>query len=329
VAKKVMGVVREGRALLDYMDCHGYFVKRLPNGNLQHVPEISSSDIEEGSAKLRRLMSELKFTLAIGGADAMVPNALWLDIRPQTRNSGAWELSRRAFFPIPSDARDLATGDRDAWAVLNTIMHIAPQGNFPQRCSAPLPKEAGVCGNWFVKLTPTQHACSERCRQRKVEATSDYKEKKAKYAREHRERLKKREQPGRDVTLHCCPADRPEFASEERLEMIFDYAAFALVVGRGDTLPLMRQIFLRDCGEGFRARGANAVRSGGLLARNISAAQISRLRLVGCFDLAPSASSIGVLVRDPVTRTVLARIDAITRFLPRRTSLSTIASPLC
>lgn len=196
VAKKVMGVIREGRALLDYMDSHGYFVKRLPDGKLHHVPRISSSDIEERSAKLRRIMSELKFTLAIGGADAMLPNALWLDIRPQTRNSGAWERQGKVFFPIPSDARDRATGDRDAWAALNTIMHIAPEGNFPQRCSAPLPKKAGFCGNWFVKITPTQHACSERCRQRKVEETRDYKEQKARYAREYRERLKNRELTG-------------------------------------------------------------------------------------------------------------------------------------
>ena len=128
----------------------------------------------------------------------MLPNALWLDIRPQERGivaqgngKGKLILSR---FRLTQGYR--ATGDRDAWAALNTIMHIAPEGNFPQRCSAPLPKKAGFCGNWFVKITPTQHACSERCRQRKVEETRDYKEQKARYAREYRERLKNRELTG-------------------------------------------------------------------------------------------------------------------------------------
>jgi hypothetical protein len=71
-------------------------------------------------------------------------------------------------------------------------MRIAPEGNFPQRCSAPLPRSAGPCPKWFVKLTPEQHSCSTRCRQRKIEATDEYREKKAKKLREHRENLKKR-----------------------------------------------------------------------------------------------------------------------------------------
>jgi hypothetical protein len=177
------------------MDLHGYFVKRLSNGKLHHAPEITSWDIEEHSVKLRRVMSELRFTLAIGGTDATTPNTLWLDIRPAT-NAEMWEHQKKQLFPIPSDRKAHATGDRDAWAALSNVMRLAAEDNFPQRCSAPLPKKAGPCGNWFVKVTPTQHACSERCKQRKVEVTSDYKEKKARYAREHRQRLKNRELTG-------------------------------------------------------------------------------------------------------------------------------------
>ncbi len=190
VARKVMSVVREGRALLDYMEACNFFVKPLRNGKLFHEPPPGSDILEVRSAKLRCFMSQLRFTLAMAGTDRMVPNALWLDIRPKTRDSGTWEHKRTLFFPIPSDPTDHATGDRNGWVALNVIMHIAPEGNFPQRCLAPLPKKAGVCSSWFVKITPHQHACSERCRQRKFEATSEYKKHKAEYARTHRERLK-------------------------------------------------------------------------------------------------------------------------------------------
>jgi hypothetical protein len=192
VAEKVMKVIYEGRELLDYMDRHGYFVQRLGNGGVIHEPRIDSGDIEERSGKLRRLMTQLQFTLAIGGSDPWRPNALWLDIRPKTKNTGAWEHGGTHLFAIPSSHEDLASGDRDAWVALNNIMRIAPEGNFPQRCSAPLPKKAGLCGNWFVKITPQQHACSLRCRQRKIEATAAYKEKKKRQLKKHRERLKDR-----------------------------------------------------------------------------------------------------------------------------------------
>jgi hypothetical protein len=194
VAKKVMNVIREGRALLDYMDRRGYFVQRLANGRLFHEPRIESADIEERAKKLGRLMTQLQFTLAIEGSDAMKPNALWLGIRPKTKSNGAWEHAKTLLFAIPSGHEDIATGDRDSWVALNNVMRISSEGNFPQRCSAPLPKEAGRCGNWFVKITPQQHACSLRCRQRKIEATAEYKEKKKRQLKEHRKKLKDRVQ---------------------------------------------------------------------------------------------------------------------------------------
>jgi len=128
----------------------------------------------------------------------MMPNALWLDIRPQAKGVGAWARKKNLFFAVPSDREHLANGDRNAWIALNILMHIAPEGNFPQRCAAPLPK-GSLCGSWFVKVAPGQHACSERCRQRKHEATAEYKEAKAKYAKKHRKDLKTLEQKGLEI----------------------------------------------------------------------------------------------------------------------------------
>ena len=198
IANKVMSIVREGRCLLDWMDSKGWFVKRRPGGKVFHDPQITSSDIDERATKLQRLMSQLRFGLAIRGADSMSPNALWLEIRP-TATSGTWE--RATPFAIPSDQTDHASGDRDAWVALNNLMRIAPEGNFPQRCSAPLPRGGGPCGRWFVKITPEQHSCSTRCRQRKIEATKEYKAEKAKKQDEYRKGLKNREQKGLEIVI--------------------------------------------------------------------------------------------------------------------------------
>lgn len=165
-----MEIVSEGRAFLDWNQAVGRF----------------TGDVGERSAKLEQLLKNIHFTLALGGLSSE-SNKIWLDIRPD-EESGTWELNR--LFAIPSDERARKSGDRDAWAALLLIMQIAPEGNFPQRCSAPLPKGAGLCGNWYVKITSSQHACIERCRQRKYEASREYKNAKAEYARKHREHLK-------------------------------------------------------------------------------------------------------------------------------------------
>lgn len=197
VARVVMNIVREGRAVLDYMDSKGWFVKRLPGGRLEHSPLITSADIYERIEKLERILHRLHLTPAVAGFDSLFSNALWLDIRPKQRKCGEW--LRRPPLSIPADRQAKISGDYDAWLSLAVIMDISPEGNFPQRCSAPLPKGAGACGNWFVKITPTQHACSQRCRQRKREATDEYRERKAKWAKKHRKDLKDRERKGLEI----------------------------------------------------------------------------------------------------------------------------------
>jgi hypothetical protein len=176
MAKKVMEIVCEGRAFLDWIQAVGRF----------------KGDAEECAAKLERLLKTIRFKLAIGGFSSE-PNKIWLDIRPN-EESGAWELNR--LFAIPSDERAHKSGDRDAWAAIYVLMRIAPEGNFPQRCSAPLPRSAGQCARWFVKVTPEQHSCSTRCRQRKIEATDRYRKEKAEKLRKHRKNLKDRERKG-------------------------------------------------------------------------------------------------------------------------------------
>lgn len=184
-----MSIVHEGRSLLDWMELEGWFMNRMPDGKVIHEPRITSADVEERAMKLNRAMRQLRFAPAISGTDSRSPNGLWLDIRPMVP-SNAWERTQTSLFAVPSDIGDHASGDRDAWVVLNNLMRIAPEGNFPQRCSAPLPLGAGRCDRWFVKITPEQHSCSTRCRQRKIEATDEYKATKAIKLKEHRKKLR-------------------------------------------------------------------------------------------------------------------------------------------
>ena len=179
VAGKVMEVVHEGRALLDYVS--------------RRTPQITSVQVEKRSAKLRRIMRRLQFTLALNAVDQN-GNGLELALHPAGKDSEDSDLwARGPRFAIPFDARAVLSGDHNAWVALNNIIQFGSEGNFPQRCTAPLPKSAGVCGNWFAKITQNQHACSERCRQRKREATPEYKAEKAKYVKRLRAEDKARQ----------------------------------------------------------------------------------------------------------------------------------------
>jgi hypothetical protein len=189
--------------VLDFMEAGGWFDRDCD-------PSIDSSDIESRSTKLRQLLRRLELSPSLDGCDRSVPNALWFGIAPS--KSGAVTIWGQTFSPrrgamtmwgptfsspfrIPSRTEDYQSGDHDAWQSLKLIMEISPEGLFPLRCTAPRPRKegGGQCGNWYVQLTPMHHSCSTRCRQRKLEATSEYREKNAAKIRNYRAALKNRD----------------------------------------------------------------------------------------------------------------------------------------